>query len=348
MTIPSSWRNFDFHDWKTVLKKTLKEFGEDQLALLAASITLRLVLALVPSLIAAVAIAAQFVDAEEINALAARIQAFVPGEQTSDFIESRLADAIDALANGQVGVLGVAVGLFAATGAAATLVAGLNAAWDVGPRQGLVKPRLYALGLVVALGLVLGIMIVALVLAPAFLSEVLPRDVAGSPLLRAAITIGRYASVVAILVLFFSFTFWFGPNRERPQFRLVSPGAVLGVAGWLLLSYLFSLYVRFAAVGSTYGAAAGVFVLLLWLHYSFQVLLVAAELDSNIEKYTGVTGDRQAYFGELLPAATAQTEDAPAPAPAPQRATTLFASFGVLLGLGVVARLAGRFLGDDG
>lgn len=281
-----SWWDLGVDGWKTVLVRTARQFGEDDIATQATAVTLRIVLAIVPSLIAGVAVAANVVSTQDITELVGSAQDVVPGS-ASEFVESSLNTALEKLQTDGILplVASIAVGLFAANTAAAALVNALNSAFDVEEGRGFLGQRLTALGVIGASTIALVGMVVVVVLGPTLLEFVVPAAVLDSPV-GALLTVGRYAAAVVILILFFGFCFWFGPHRDRPQLRFVTPGAVAGVIGWLVLSWLFNLYVQLSATyANTYGAFAGVMVLLIWLNYSFIVLLMGAELDHEIERH---------------------------------------------------------------
>ena len=280
-----SWWRLGRDGWIAVIRSTLREFKEDQIQLLAAAVTLRIVLALVPSLIAAVAIAAQFVSSDQITELVASAEEFIPPE-SQEFVTDQLNSILAELQRGEVGVIGVLAGIFAASGAAIAIITALNNAFEVVETRKFVQLRLVSLAVVGALVLALAGMFASLVMGPTLIAGFVPDSVLDSPV-RYLITIGRYLSAFLLLILFFGFLFWFAPNREeRPPLRLLTPGAAFGVLGWIVLSYLFSLYVGIAGgYSATYGAAAGIVVLLVWLQYSFTVLLTGGELNHEIERH---------------------------------------------------------------
>ena len=282
-----SWWKLEKPEWKTVLKSTGKQFKADGVTTLSASVTLRIVLSLVPALIAGIAIAAQVISTSDIRELVTSAGSVVPGD-AQDFVTDTVDQAIMSLQDqGLVAlVISIGVGLFAASSAAVQLIKSLNVAYDKEEKRGFIGQRTASLAVIGALVLALIGMFVAIVLGPSLLELIVPASIINSPL-NILITIGRFVAAVLILMVFFGFTFWFGPSRERPKLRFFTPGAVFGVIGWLLLSYLFSLYVRLAGnYSATYGAVAGIVVLLVWLNYSFTVLLMGAELDSELERYT--------------------------------------------------------------
>lgn len=92
--------------------------------------------------------------------------------------------------------------------------------------------------------------------------------------------------VLLILVsLMFAILYWASPNARHGGFRWVSPGGVLAVVIWLVISGLFALYVsNFGSYNKTYGALAGVIIFLVWLWLSNIAILLGAEFDAELER----------------------------------------------------------------
>jgi membrane protein len=90
---------------------------------------------------------------------------------------------------------------------------------------------------------------------------------------------------------------------------------------WLVGSFLFSLYVdRFGSYGETYGALAGVVVLLLWLWLTCYIVLLGAEINAEAEQQTAADtttgdpkpmGERDAVKADSPPAEPAPKPDSP-------------------------------------
>ncbi|WP_196809295.1 YihY/virulence factor BrkB family protein [Conexibacter woesei] len=97
--------------------------------------------------------------------------------------------------------------------------------------------------------------------------------------------IARWPGAVAVAMLVFSYIYYVTPDVRQRSFRWVTPGAVAGVALWLIASAGFSTYLsKVANVGAVYGAFAGAIVLVVWLWLTNVALLFGAELNAEIER----------------------------------------------------------------
>jgi membrane protein len=98
------------------------------------------------------------------------------------------------------------------------------------------------------------------------------------PVLRLPVVIALVFGAVAVL-------YRLGPAMRLP-FRWILPGAALFAVGWLLATFLFGLYVtEFSSYGSTYGALAGVAILLIWFYLSAFILLFGVEVNGVLSEW---------------------------------------------------------------
>lgn len=112
---------------------------------------------------------------------------------------------------------------------------------------------------------------------------------------------GRWPLLAVFSVLGLAVLYRFGPSREDPEWRWVSWGAVLSTVLWIGGTIGFSIYVsNFGSYSASYGALAGVIILLTWLWMSAYIVLLGAEINSEMEHQTGydTTTGRQLPKGE--------------------------------------------------
>jgi membrane protein len=102
----------------------------------------------------------------------------------------------------------------------------------------------------------------------------------------------------------------YGPSRDEPKWRWLTPGAIFATLGWVAMTFAFGLYTaNFANYNATYGALGAVVVLLMWMYLSAYILILGAELNSEVEHQTAVDttaggpqpmGKRRAYVADTL------------------------------------------------
>ena len=133
------------------------------------------------------------------------------------------------------------------------------------------------------------IVLFAVVLASIFLGGQIADDLFGKiGLGSTAATVWSYARWPVALVaatVAYGLVYGVAPNVEPRRIRWITPGAVVGVVLWIVLSLGFSIYVRnFSSYGAVYGAFAAAIVLLLWLYLSANAFLFGAELNAELER----------------------------------------------------------------
>ena len=90
----------------------------------------------------------------------------------------------------------------------------------------------------------------------------------------------RWVVALTLMNLLLSVFYFLAPNR-RSEWRWTSGGTVVATVMWAIVSLGFSLYTsRFGSFGATYGAFAGVAILILWLYLSGLAILIGAEVDA--------------------------------------------------------------------
>jgi membrane protein len=266
------------------------EVRNDDVSSLAAAVAFKIMLALFPALVAGVAIFSVVTDVSELPALLERLGDVAPAAVV-DFLEAPLERLIQQQAAGGIAIAGIAVGVWAASSAAVTLNRSLSRAYDLVDERRLLKARLAALAVTVALMAALVVIFLLLVVGGQVEDRVLrslPLTEDALRLVDLVVTISRVLLAGVVLMLLFAFIYWLGPaSRERQVYPWISPGAVLGVILWLVTSGLFGFYVntfgRYTGPASIYGSLGNAIVFMLWLQLSILALLLGAEVNQVLQ-----------------------------------------------------------------
>jgi membrane protein len=116
----------------------------------------------------------------------------------------------------------------------------------------------------------------------------------GENLFVYAWTATRWIVTLVVVTTLFAIFFYIGPNRAAPAWQWVSPGGIVATLVWLAASVAFSLYVSsFGSYGETYGALAGVVILILWLYLTAIAILVGGELNAELERQSQAVKSRR-------------------------------------------------------
>jgi membrane protein len=93
--------------------------------------------------------------------------------------------------------------------------------------------------------------------------------------------------LIVLVMLGLAVLYRYGPDRDKPQWRWVSPGAIVAMLLWIIASIGFTVYVaNFNSYDKTYGSLGGVIVLLTWLYLSALMVLLGAVINAQSEEQT--------------------------------------------------------------
>ena len=269
--------------WKDTLKRTLREFKEDDLTLLAAALTYYGVLSLFPALIVLLSLLG-LAGTSTIDTLLENIGTLTPGA-ARDVVTNAVRDLQGSNSTaGFAFVAGLLGALWSASGYVGGYMKAANVIYEV--EEGRKFWKLKPLQLLVTL--IIMLLTTLIVLAIVVSGPVAQRvgDIIGAG--DAAVTafnIIKWPVIALIVSQIFAFLFYVGPNVKQPGFRWVSPGGFLAVGLWIIASAAFAFYVaNFGSYSKTYGSMAAVIIFLVWLWITNLVMLLGAELNAEIER----------------------------------------------------------------
>lgn len=284
-----------------VFGSALRAWWDDDAPRLGASLAYYTLFAIAPVLLVATAIAGMVFGPEAVRGeIVGQLDQLV-GRDGALAVEALLEGASQRRSGILATVLGSITFAIAATGAFLELQAALNTIWRVKPKpgailRGFLVDRLRSFGLVVAIGFLL-LVSLAVTAALAALSEWLARRSPALPLAWSGVNL---MVSIAVATALFAMLFRFLPD-VRLHWRDVTTGAFVTAVLFTIGQQLIGFYLGQSTVASSYGAAGSVMILLLWVYYSCQILLLGAEFTRVYAQRTG-RRPRPESFAEKDPA----------------------------------------------
>jgi membrane protein len=255
----------------------LRAWWDDDALRLGASLAYYTLFAIAPVLMVATAVAGLVFGTEAVRGEIAGQLDHLLGREGAGAVQSLLEGASQRRAGILATVIGTVTFVVAATGAFLELQGALNTIWRVKPNPGanvkaFVIDRLRSFGLVVAIGFLL-LVSLAMTAAIAALSGWLARTSSSIPAVWAAINV---LVSLAVTTALFALLYRFLPDVQL-RWRDVTTGAFVTAVLFTAGQQLIGLYLGQSGIASTHGAAGSVMILLLWVYYSCQIVLLGAE-----------------------------------------------------------------------
>ena len=293
--------------WKDIALRVKTEVKQDQVGLLAAGVAFYTLLSLFPAIIAAVSIYGLVADPETVRSQLERLTLLLSPE-TAKLLGEQIRQ-ITSGAGGALGVatvVGIATALWSASSGMKALITGVNMAYDETETRKFFKLRGLALLLTLGAMVLMGVALALIVAFPAVTND-------WPTLLRWTASIARWVLLAGLLIVGLAVLYRYAPDRDNPRWSWVSWGSAVATVLWVVGSFAFSFYVgHFGNYNKTYGALAGVIILLFWLFLTAFVVLAGAELNAEMELQTAKDttagpekplGEREAHAADHVAAA---------------------------------------------
>lgn len=271
--------------WRETIARTWRESTEDNIGLVAAGVAFYGFLALVPLLAATVLLYGFFADPATVVEDMGALTAWLPDDVARLIGEQQMNVVQTSSEKKGAGLLAaLAIALFGARNGASAIVTALNIAYEETERRGFLRLNVLALAITAA-GVLVGMLALAAVAALGHLETLLPH---WPGWLLGTTKIAAYLALLLAGAAGAATLYRYGPDRPKARWVWLTPGSIFAAATWLILTGAFGVYVaNFGDYGATYGSLSAVMVLLTWLYLSSYVLLLGAELNSELERQTG-------------------------------------------------------------
>jgi|SRR5690625_2099 len=272
-----------FRGWKEIISRVIHQISEDNISIVASGVAYYFFLALFPTLIAAISIYGLVMDPSDVEQQMNQVATILP-EEAAQLMAGILSDiasgAGQALSWGLV--LSLLFALWSAHNGTSAVFEGVNIAYNERNTRGFFLNHaitlLFTLG-----GIIGGIIATALVVVFPTLIE----SINIPEILKTVISWLRWPLLAFLVIAALGLVYKVAPNRRSPEFRWVSVGSVVATVLWLIGSILFSYYMdNFGNYNEMYGSFAAVIILMVWFFLTAFIILLGAEINSEMELQT--------------------------------------------------------------
>jgi membrane protein len=278
---PNGLRDLSDSSWRGVLKRSLKEYRNDNLSDWAAALTYRSVLTLAPAMLIFVSILG-LLGKSTTDKLVANIGTLAPGG-----VRSTLQQIIDSVQSrnsaGLAAVIGLVLALWSASGYIAAFMRASNAVYEIGEGRPIWKTVPVRLGITLAMT-VLGVLAAVIVVFSGPLADRVGHAIGLGDTGVLVWGIAKWPVLIVIISLMLAILYYAAPNVKQPGVQWISPGGVLAVLIWVVASALFAVYVtNFGSYNKTYGSLASVIIFLVWMYLTNVAILLGAEFNAELQ-----------------------------------------------------------------
>ena len=268
-------------DWLRFGKQVFNESLRDDLLGQSAQLSFYLLLALFPALLCLTSFVGMLPLENVLPQFLGYLQTVLPSDSMS-LVQGYLQQVEAGSGTGMfsVGMLGA---LWATSTGILALMSALNVVYEVKESRSFLKARLVAISLTFGAGFFVTVSIFLIILGGR-VSRWIADWVGFGDVFVTTWALLQWPLVIVFMLLAVNTTYYLAPNKQS-SWTWISPGAVVAVVLWLVSSLGFKLYVEnFNNYNAAYGSLAAVVVLMLWLYISGVILLLGAEINSELTK----------------------------------------------------------------
>lgn len=276
--------------WWHSLRDAVKAFRDGDLTDEAAALTYYSVLSIFPGVIVLVSLLGVLGDRETVDGLLRIIDDLGP-QSAVDAFDGPVEDVVES--SGTAGlalVLGLAAGLFSASGYVGAFIRTSNGIYGVSEERPAWKLRPLQILITLATTLILAVVLVALVISGP-LADAIGSELGVGDTALTAFEIAKWPVLLAMVIGVIGLLFRFSPDTRHLGIRWILPASALATALWLVASAAFSVYVaNFGSYADTYGSLAGAIVFLIWLWISNIAVILGAQFAYELERTAAAAG----------------------------------------------------------
>jgi membrane protein len=272
--------------WWHVLKRSVKEFQDDNVTDWAAALTYYAVLSLFPALIVLVALVGLLGDAQRTPDAISDIVGQVTGSsKTAETVNTTITKVVEN--RGGAGALfgvGLVSALWSASGYIGAFIRANNVIYETDEGRPFWKLRPQQILMTIVMVLLLAALLIALAVTGG-LAEAVGNAVGLGDTAVSVWGIAKWPVMAVVFLFMLAVLYYTAPNVQLPKFRWITPGSLLALVVWAVATVGFAFYVKFfGSYDKTYGSLTVVIIFLLWLWISNVAILLGAEFNSELER----------------------------------------------------------------
>lgn len=284
--------SFSYADLKKIKLKDffmrlyVKAFNEEDLTSNSAQVAYYFLLALFPLLLFLVSIfGITLGTANDLKSeLFTYLSQAMPGS-AYDLVSKTIEEVTENSSGGKL-TFGILATLWAASAGIDSIRIVLNGVYNVTETRPWWKTKLLSLTMTIGLGVLMTFALGAIFYGSKFILLIL--NSLNLPI-QSPVILGilQFVTIAIVLVSIFALLYNYLPQHKKHKWVWISPGAIIGIVLWLLLSYSFRLYLGyFNSYDKTYGSLGAVIILMLWLYLTAFVILVGGSINAVLQEFT--------------------------------------------------------------